>query len=95
MANPPKGGRASSELTLTEDEIDRFFQNVEEKCPFPNFDAHNLAAGGIHVVEETLRLNEVKSSQELYEKARTGAPILVPKNIKGNPKELWNPNNRQ
>ena len=43
---------------------------VDYDGPFDNFDAHNPAAGGIHVVKETLRLNGVSSSQGLYEKAR-------------------------
>lgn len=67
---------------------------VDYDGPFKEFDAHNLAAGGVHVVKETLRLNEVRSSQELYEKAKSGAKILVPKSVQGNPKELWNQHNK-
>ena len=67
---------------------------VDYDGPFRNFDAHNLAAGGAYVVEATLRLNGVETPQELHEKAQAGEKILVPQNVKGNPKELWNPHNQ-
>ena len=67
---------------------------VDYDGPYKAYDAHNLAAGGVHVVKETLRLNGVDSSQELYEKARRGEKILVPRSVQGNPRELWNPNNQ-
>ena len=46
------------------DSLDQNYDNpdavyVDYDGPFDNFDAHNLAAGGIHVVKETLRLNGV------------------------------------
>ena len=51
---------------------------IDYDGPFSNFDAHNLAAGGIHVVKETLRLNDVQSSQELFEKAKRGEKYWCP-----------------
>ena len=50
---------------------------VDYDGPFNNFDVHNLAAADVHAVKETLRLNEVCSSQELYEKAQSGVQILM------------------
>ena len=67
---------------------------VDYDGPYKNYDAHNLAAGGVHVVKETLRLNGVTSSQELHEKASRGEKILVPRSVQGNPRELWNPHNQ-
>lgn len=87
----PGGGKMGLSDQNRDDNPDAVY--VDYDGPFDNFDAHNLAAGGIHVVKETLRLNGVSSSQELYDKARSGAKILVPKNVAGNPKELWNPHN--
>ena len=87
----PGGGKLGLSENNKDDNPDAVY--IDYDGPFDNFDAHNLAAGGMHVVKETLRLNEVSSSQELYEKARSGAKILVPKNVAGNPKELWNPHN--
>ena len=45
--------------------------------------SHNLAAGGVHVVKETLQLNGVTTTRELHDLIQSGQPIVLPKNVKG------------
>ena len=66
---------------------------VDYDGPFGGVDAHNLAAGGVHVVAETLRLNGVSSPQELWELVDSGAEIAVPERVSGDSRELWDPTN--
>ena len=87
----PFGGRLGLSENNKDDNPDAVYIDYDD--PFNNFDAHNLAAGGVHVVKQTLRLDQVSSSPELYEKAQSGSKILIPKNVAENPKELWNSGN--
>ena len=41
----------------------------------------------------TLDANEVRTTEELYDKARRGEKILVPEGVKGDVSELWDPAN--
>ncbi|MAA80571.1 MAG: hypothetical protein CL916_15050 [Deltaproteobacteria bacterium] len=62
---------------------------VDYDGPFSGVNAHNLAAGGVHAVTETLKINNVQTTKELYQKTQNGEPIIMPKNIQGDEKELW------
>jgi len=62
---------------------------VDYDGPFAGGDAHNLAAGGIHVVRATLDANGVETTEALWEKARRGEEIIVPEGVKGDASELW------
>lgn len=67
---------------------------IDYDGPFKGGDAHNLAAGGIHVVRATLEANGVETTEALWEKANRGEAIVVPQGVEGDPKELWDPKNR-
>jgi len=54
---------------------------VDYDGPFPNWDSHNLTAGGIHVVKATLELNGVRTTEALHAKAMRGETIKVPKGV--------------
>ncbi len=66
---------------------------VDYAGPFPDWDSHNLTAGGAHVVKATLELNGVQTTEELHGLAASGATIKVPKGVRGDVKELWNERN--
>lgn len=55
------------------------------------FDAHNLAANGIHAIAQTLRRNGVSHGEALYEKAVRGEMIKIPGayELGGTEEELW------
>ena len=62
---------------------------IDYDGPFSGGNAHNLAAGGVHVVKEILELNGVKTTKELHERIQAGQDIVLPKTVKGDEKELW------
>ena len=62
---------------------------IDYDGPFSGGNSHNLAAGGVHVVKETLQLNGVTTTRELHDLIQSGEPIVLPKNVKGDEKELW------
>ena len=66
---------------------------VDYNGPIGGGDAHNLAAVGVHAVNAVLELNGVKDQEALFELSRT-QPIKVPKDIKADLSELWDPANK-
>lgn len=55
------------------------------------FNAHNLQANGVHVIRETLSRHSCLHGEALYELAKSGQEISVPKQgeVQGDPEELW------
>ena len=57
--------------------------------PFSGGNEHNLAASGIHAVTKTLTINNVQTTKERHQKIQNGEPIIMPKEVQGDEKELW------
>lgn len=87
----PWGGQLGRDGQNRDADADAVY--VDYDGPFSGGDAHNLAAGGIHVVRATLDANGVATTEELWEKARRGEQITVPAGVPGDVKELWDPGN--
>ena len=87
----PWGGQLGRDGQNRDSDADAVY--VDYDGPFSGGDAHNLAAGGIHVVRATLDANGVRTTEELYEKAQRGEKIVVPEGVKGDVSELWDPAN--
>ena len=62
---------------------------VDYDGPFSGGNAHNLAAGGVHVVKEVLQLNGVDTTKELHELIQSGHEVVLPKSVVGDSQELW------
>lgn len=87
----PWGGQLGRDAAHPDSDADAVY--VDYDGPFSGGDAHNLAAGGIHVVRATLDANGVRTTEELWAKARRGEELVVPEGVKGDVSELWDPAN--
>lgn len=85
----PWGGQLGRDGENRDSDADAVY--IDYDGPFRGGDAHNLAAGGIHVVRATLDANGVRTTRELWERARRGEEIIVPEGVKGDARELWDP----
>ena len=83
----PWGGQLGRDGANPDADADAVY--IDYDGPFRGGDAHNLAAGGIHVVRATLDANGVRTTRELFDKARRGEEIVVPEGVAGDPRELW------
>ena len=85
----PWGGQLGRDGENRDSDADAVY--IDYDGPFRGGDAHNLAAGGIHVVRATLDANGVRTTKELWERARRGEEIIVPEGVEGDARELWDP----
>ncbi len=87
----PWGGELGLSGKQQDSDADALYMDYSGQ--FGGSDAHNLQAVGVHAVRQTLWSNNVSSSKELYDKAKSGATVKPAENITGDPGKLWNPRN--
>ena len=85
----PWGGQLGRDGDHRDSDADAVYIDCDGPCR--GGDAHNLAAGGIHVVRVTLGANGVRTTEELWERVRRGEEIVIPEGVQGDARELWDP----